>query len=80
MATWTIHIDLFEWKYDNAFAGNNFLVTNIVNHIHKQVQLSLHSCNITCLDNVDTGYLLQFEELWRIMEWVNCVLHTPPYC
>ena len=58
MATWNIHIDLFEWQYDKAFASNTFLVTDIVDRIHKQVQVLLHLCNITCLYNVDTGYLL----------------------
>ena len=58
MTTWTIHIDWFEWKYDNALAGNNFLVADIVDHIHKQLQVLLHLFNMTCLDNVDIGYLL----------------------
>ena len=67
MATWLWHIDWFEWQYDKAFAGNTFLVTDIVDCIHKQVQVLLHLYNMTCLENVYTGDLLYLENLRRGM-------------
>ena len=43
MVTLTCHIDRFEGQYDKAFAVHRLFRADIVDRIHKQVQVFLHS-------------------------------------
>ena len=43
------HIDYFERQYDKTFAGNYFFGADLVDCIHKHVQVFLHLCNTTFL-------------------------------
>ena len=43
MATLTCHIDRFEGQYNKAFAVHRLFRADIVDRIHKQVQVFLHS-------------------------------------
>ena len=52
MATWPNYIDRFNQNYYKAFAGDPLFGSDIVDNIHKWVQVFLQSCNMTCLDNV----------------------------
>ena len=63
MATLSHHIDRFEKQYVKAFAGDRLFGAVIVDIIHKWVQVFLHSCNTTLLDEVETGSLSEFGEL-----------------
>ena len=65
LATWPCHIDFFKRQYDKAFAGHRLFGLEIVDRIHKHVQVFLHSCNTTSLDGVETGYLAEFGALQR---------------
>ena len=60
MAMWLCHIDRFEWQYDMAFSGNRIFGAYLMDHIRRCVQIFLHSCNTTSMDDVDTGALSEF--------------------
>ena len=57
MMTWNCHIDLFEQHYDKAFAGERLFGAEIMDKIHRWVQVFLNLCDMTSLDGVDTGAL-----------------------
>ena len=63
MATWTRQIDHFERQYDKDFKGDRLFGKDIVDIIHKHVQILLQSCNTTSLEEVETGALAEFGEL-----------------
>ena len=70
------HIDRFDKKYDKAFTGNLLLGAGIVDRVDNRVQIFLHSCNTTSLDDIDTGTMSEFGKInWRVEQgkWV-----TPP--
>ena len=50
MGTWLRHIDHFERKYDRAFAEDSLFGVDFMDRIHKRVQVSLHSYNITSVE------------------------------
>ena len=52
MATWPLHIDRLGRQYDKSFAGHRIFGADIVDWIHKQLQVFLHICNTTCLEDV----------------------------
>ena len=47
MALWPRHIDRFERQYDKAFARYPLFGADLMDIIHKLVQVFLHSCNTT---------------------------------
>ena len=77
MSTWPHHIDRFEWQLKKACALNPFFGAYLVDRIHKLVQVFLHSCNKTCLDDVETGVLLEFGKLKWHIEWGKWITSTP---
>ena len=77
MATWPRHIDFFERKYNKAFAGNRLLGTDIVDRIHKRVQVFLHSCNTTFLEDVEMGALVEFGDMQRWVERGGWITNSP---
>ena len=60
MGTWPRHIDHFKRQYDKAFARYVLLGADLINLIHKHVQVFLHSCNTTAIEDVDSGSLAEF--------------------
>ena len=77
MATWPRHIDQFERKHDKVFTVNPFSGVDLFRHIRKPVQVFLHSCNITCLNNVDIRELLEFGKLRQIIERGGWITSSP---
>ena len=57
MASWPRHIDRFDWKYDKSFAGYPPFGADLMDRIHKCVQVFLHSCNTTSIEEVESGAL-----------------------
>ena len=43
MATWLCHIDRFKWKYNKSSAKDPIFGADIINRVHKRVQVLLHS-------------------------------------
>ena len=60
------HIDRFERKYDKAFTGDPLFRSDIVDRIHKWVQVLLQLCNTACLDDIKSGTLMEFGDLQRV--------------
>ena len=52
MGSWPHHIDLFERQYDKAFARDPLFGADLMDHIHKRVQVFLHSCIMTVIEEV----------------------------
>ena len=55
MATWPYHIDLFERQYDKAFAKDPLFGADLIDRIHKRVQVFLQSCSTTSIKDVELG-------------------------
>ena len=53
MASWPRHIDRFERQYDKAFARDPLFGENLMDRIHKRVQVFLHSCNKAAIEEVE---------------------------
>ena len=60
MASWPRHIDRFERQYDNAFVRDPLSGADLIDIFHKRVQVSLHSCNMTPIEEVESGTLEDF--------------------
>ena len=65
MKIWSRHIDCFKRQYVKSFAGNRLFGEDKVEKINKRVQVFLHSCNTTSLEDVETGALAEFGEIQR---------------
>ena len=63
VATWLFHIDRFERKYDKAFAKDPLFGADLIDRIHKRVQVFLHSCNMTSIEDVKSRALAEFGEI-----------------
>ena len=55
MVLWPRHIDRFERQYDKAFARDPLFGADLMDRIHKRVQVFLHSCNTTAIEEVESG-------------------------
>ena len=55
MGSWLRHIDRFERQYNKAFARDPLFEADLMNRIHKCVQVFLHSCNTTAIEDVESG-------------------------
>ena len=60
MASWPRHIGRFEWKYNKAIARDPLFGAYLMDRIHKRVQMFLHSCNTTAIEEVESGALEEF--------------------
>ena len=78
MATLPCHIDRFEQQYDKEFAADRLFGANIVGRTHKWVQIFLHLCKTTSLDDVETGVLLGLGGLQRQVEWGKFITTPRP--
>ena len=68
MATWNLHIDLFEWQYDKAFARDPILGEDLMDRIHKRVKVILHYCNMTPMKDLESGFLSEFGGIQKKVE------------
>ena len=53
METWLRHIDRFERQYDKAYENDPLFREDLMDHIHKHVQVFLHSLNTTAIEDVE---------------------------
>ena len=60
MGSWPRHIDHLEQQYDKAFARDSLFGADLMDRIHKRVQVFLHSCNTTTIEEVGSGALAEF--------------------
>ena len=68
MGLWTRHIERFERQYDKAFARDPLFGTDLMDRIHKRVQVFLHSCNTTEIEEVESVALADFGGLQKKVE------------
>ena len=68
MGTWPHHIDRFKRQYDNVFAEYPLFGADLMDWIHKHVQVSLHSSNTTAIEEVESGAL---EKFWGLQKRVE---------
>ena len=61
--TWPLHIDRFERQYGKAFARDPLFGDNLMDWIHKIVQVLLHSLNTTEIEEVESWALAEFRGL-----------------
>ena len=68
MGTWPHHIDCFEQKYDKAFAKDPLFRADLMDKMHKRLQVFIHSCNTTYIKDVESGDLVEFVRLHKKVE------------
>ena len=74
---WLCHIDRFERKYDKAFARDHLFGAYLMDQIHTRVQVFLHSCNTTAIEEVESGALSELGGLQKKMERGEWLTSTP---
>ena len=65
---WPRHVDRFEWKYNNAFGRDPLLGADLMDRIHKRVQVFLHYRKTTVIEDVELGALAEFGGLQKNVE------------
>ena len=65
MGSWPHYIDRFDRQYDKAFARDPIFGADLMDRIHKRVQVFLHSCNTTKTEEVESGALAEFGGLQK---------------
>ena len=77
IGTWPHQIDRFKRQYDKDFASDPLFGAELMYRIHKRVQVFLHSCNTTAIENVESGALAEFGGLQEKVErgeWLTSTL------
>ena len=74
---WPRHIDRFERQYDKAFVRDPLFGADLMGRIRKLVQMFLHSCNTTAIEDVDSGALTEFGGLQKNVERGEWLTYTP---
>ena len=77
MGTWTRHIYRLERQYEKAFAKDPLFGADLMDRIHKRVQVFLHSCNTTAIEDMDLGALTEFGGLQKNVERGEWLTYTP---
>ena len=77
MASWKRHIDRFERQYDKAFARDPLFGAYLMDRIHKRVQVFIHSCNSTSIEEVELGALAGLGGLQKRVERGEWLTSTP---
>ena len=77
VALWPRHIDRFWWQYDKAFVRDPLFGADLMDRIHNSVQVFLHSCNTTSIEEVESGAMEEFRRLQKRMERVEWITLTP---
>ena len=57
-----------ERQYDNSFAKDPLFWEDLMDRIHKRVQVFLHSCNTTFIKNMELGNLAEFGGMQQKVE------------
>ena len=65
MGTWPRHIDCFERQYDKAFAKGPIFGADFMDRVQKRVQVFIHSCNTTYIEDMESGALAEFGGLQK---------------
>ena len=74
MESWPLHINRFDRQYEKAFARDPLFGAYLMDRIHKRVQVFLHSCNTTSIEEVESVALEVFRGLQKRVEkgkWLN---------
>ena len=74
---WPRHIDRFERKYDKAFAKGPIFGSDLMDQIHKLVQVFSYSCNTNTIEDVESGALAEFGGLQKKLERGEWMTLTP---
>ena len=68
MASWPRHIDRFKGQYDKSFSRDPLFGEDLMDWIHKRVQVFLNSCNTTAIEDVESGALEEIRALQKRVE------------
>ena len=68
MVTWPRRIDRFKRQYYKAFEKDPLFGADLMDHIQKRVQVFLHSCNTTAIEDMELGSLKEFRGLHKRVE------------
>ena len=77
MGVWPCHIDRFKRQYKKSFARDHLFGEDLMDCIHKRVQVFLHSCNTTAIEDVELGDLAEFGGLQKKVERGYWLTLTP---
>ena len=77
MGTWPRHIDRLERQYDKAFARDPLFGADLMDNIHKRMQVFLHSCNTTTIEDVESGSLAEFGGVQKKVDRGGWLTLTP---
>ena len=77
MGSWPRHIYHFERQYDKAFARDPLFEADLMDRIHKRVQVFLHSCNTKAIEEVNSGALAEFGGLHKRVKRGEWLTSTP---
>ena len=68
MVLWPCQTDRFERQYNKAFVRYSLFGADLMDIIHKRVQVFLHSCNMASIKEVESGALEDFRGLQKRLE------------
>ena len=77
MGTWPRHIDRFKRQNNKAFSRDPLFGSDLMDRIHKRVQVFLHSCNTTVIKDVELGALAMFGRIQEKVERGEWLTSTP---
>ena len=60
MGMWLGRIDRSKKQYDKAFANDPLFGADLIDRIHKRVQVFLYSCNMTSIEDMGLETLAEF--------------------
>ena len=77
MGSWPCHIDRFKRQYDKDFARDLIFGADLMDQIHKRVQVFLHYCNTIAIKEVESGALAEFGGIQKKEERREWLTSTP---
>ena len=77
MGSWPCYIDCSKRQYDKAFARYPLFGADLMDRIHKHVQVFLHYCKTTAIEDVESGALAEFGGLQKKVERGEWLTLTP---
>ena len=77
MGSWPRHIDRFERQYGKVFARDTLFGADLMDQIHKRVQMFLHSYNTTAIEEVESVALTEFGGHQKKVERGEWLTSTP---
>ena len=77
MGTWPRHIERFECQYDKALEKDTLFGDDLMDRVHKHVQVFLHYCNSTSIKDVESGDLTEFGGLQKKVQKGERLTSTP---